>query len=118
MSSDTTPPIARNPLPCPPWCDQRDAHPFEDFRVPNGRITRTHTHAVRAHLIETPVLVWQEQHLAPSLDYGSSVHEPAVIHLDVDPIDGSELNPDQARELAAILIAAAEIADRANTVRL
>lgn len=71
--------------PCPPWCDEPSGHPFDEAaRLHTGRVGSVSLCAVE--LAGMPC-------------------EPPMIHVDCD----DELNSDQARQLAADLLAAVEV---------
>lgn len=102
-------------LPCPRWCDKRDAHPFTDLE--DGQLLRVHEHALGPAPTHAAVECWERALSAagPS-DYGQDV-EALLVRVELGARFGggsggfTYLTPAGARRLAGQLIEAAAMAE-------
>lgn len=99
--------------PCPPWCAYRASHDADNpFSYDaDGRLLRYHGRGWSLAGTRPPVaieLVWAE-----GIGYraGEAPREPPQLYLYADDC-GSVVTPVQARQLAALLIQAADYYDR------
>lgn len=110
-----TAPQAAGPLTCPAWCDHANRHPFDDLRPEDGRLGRTHEHALPLHRSAFDVWIDQAEHLdAATLDPAGLRQERPYAHL-IGPQFTEDLTANQLRELAATLTAAADLLDTLDT---
>jgi hypothetical protein len=89
--------------PCPSWCDSPPNEGF-DIEIATGQPMRTHEHVVERGDGFTVWITAKERITATG-----PVLEPVLIGCDAAGFDGlSELTPARARDLAAVLVRAAD----------
>ena len=96
--------IGRRPPPCPDWCAHRLSHPYEVADPVSQVVYRTHSNGE-----DTTATIYQlESNMS-----GGVVHlDPPTLSLWIDGDMSGELTADQARDVAASLLAAADDLDR------
>jgi len=97
--SQTVPPIT-----CPDWCERPAGH---DFDLWGGVDLEQRFHTLLIGEIDDASINVSIETLESSTNGGPSVFTPVVITVDSRPGD-AELNAGQARQLAALLVLAAD----------
>lgn len=97
---------------CPVWCDEADNH--DPWTSSEDGLTITRGHGGRIGYVDgapVGVYVMTDDHLRidPKTSTMTLETVPAWIHMDTPP--SATLTPDQARQLAALLLRAAEVAE-------
>ena len=90
--------------PCPPWCELKAGHGWDSEDL--GGLVEIRGHGLTLGTVDGASVSISIYNLESSTVGDDSTFSPVVIMVDSPP-SGSDLNPGQARQLAALLVLAA-----------
>jgi hypothetical protein len=99
--------------PCPPWCELKAGHGWDSEDL--GGLVEIRGHGLTLGTVDGASASVSIYNLESSTVGDASTFSPVVITFDDEP-SGSDLNPGQARQFAALLVLAADQVEAATLV--
>jgi hypothetical protein len=99
--------------PCPPWCELKAGHGWDSEDL--GGLVEIRGHGLTLGTVDGASANVNIYNFESSTVGDASTFSPVVITFDDEP-SGSDLNPGQARQFAALLVLAADQVEAATLV--